>query len=177
MLMPPFYFISLIIACIFCRVSASASPNNQILSYPDILIDSEPSETFLQVFLRIYHIQWNGSDQMGRIISVLSDFESNPARFYEDEFCLNIVMSEILKGFSVDFPVFFYNRSRRLLLRIFLNKPRRIFWRNLLILAEDNDAPDLIDIIKLFLALNLELEFRIYLRRLPPCFNKTREIE
>lgn len=88
-----------------------------------VLIDYDSSETFLNVFLDIYGMRWSHPTHFDQIIAVLSDFETDPSKLFDNETCLEIVIDQINLGFQTTNGGFLYNRSVRLLTRIFRMNP------------------------------------------------------
>lgn len=105
------------------------------------LIDFDTNETFLSVFLTIYHMTWSHAVHFNQVVNVLRGFEDNPLPLYHDDTSLQIVCDQVLLGFIHKDSAFLYTRSRRLLLRILENRPTRRVIRALVCQAvlEDNE--------------------------------------
>lgn len=112
------YLVGVCLLCVFTIATFLPPLTN------DVLIDYDPNETFLSVFLTIYHMTWSHAVHFNRIHNVLSEFENNPVPLYQDDISLQIVCEQVLFGFINDQNGgFLYTRSRRLLLRILRNYP------------------------------------------------------
>lgn len=138
--------------CLICVINTAVV--NLLPPLPplnNVLVDYDPNETFLSVFLTIYHMNWHHELHFNRILSVLTEFENDPMPLYQDDISLRIVCEQVLFGFiNEQEGGFLYNRSRRLLLRILGNRPTRRILNELLGQAALADVQEVSQIIGRF---------------------------
>lgn len=89
---------------------------------PNYFHDSNPDELCLNVFLTIYHMNWSHPIHYDRVVSVLSEFEQDPSRLFNDQITLEIVIEQIVLGIEIQ-TGFLADRSLRLLNRVIRSNP------------------------------------------------------
>ena len=99
-------------------------------------LDYNSSESFLNIFLTIYDMNWC-SINSERIKEVLGKFESNPTVLFNDDICFPVVIEQINLGFIYDFSIF-YDRSQRLTVRILMACPPNKVIADILEACEDS---------------------------------------
>lgn len=111
-----------LICHLFGSSNCSIFLNQRINYYID---DLDSNESFLSIFMTIYHMTWTHQVHFDRVINAIRDFEENPLPLYHDETSLQIVCEQIIFGFVNRDNNFLLTRSRRLLQRILRNRPTR----------------------------------------------------
>lgn len=131
-------FTSILVSYYFCSLVVLSS----LINSREIL-DYNPSESFLNVFLKIYDMNLTFQENDHRIHHVLGQFEKNPKTLFDDDFCFQLVIEQIKLGFGPE--NFFYDRSRRLLVRILLTCPDKRVIIKILEAAEPIERHEMIE--------------------------------